>query len=205
MESLLGSSFIGFFIIRSFMRRGPFVIHCRFAIVWGLARILSCAVLRVTGMKELRGCSRFFNTVSLGPGGLMKRYCYGLLLVCFGLSIGGAVLGQAPPPQQPLANAAGNWTLYCKDPNGSTSTKYLDLQQRGMVITGHFKGPNQSGGVEGTIDEQHLVVRTKTREVLVFRGRVDGPRVDGVVQGNSFNGTFHDRGGTGSFQGQRSN
>ena len=37
---------------------------------------------------------------------------------------------------------AGNWTLYCKDPNGSTSTKYLDLRQNGTVITGHFKGPN---------------------------------------------------------------
>jgi hypothetical protein len=109
------------------------------------------------------------------------------------------------PSQQLPANAASNWTLYCKDPNGSTSTKYLDLQQKGTAITGHFKGPNQSGGVQGTIDVQHLVLRTKTREVLVLRGRVDGPRVDGVVQGNSFNGTFHNRGGTGSFQGVRSN
>ena len=73
------------------------------------------------------------------------------------------------------------------------------------MISGRFKGPNQSGGLEGTIDEQHLVVRTKTRDVLVFRGRVNGPRVEGVVQGNSYNGTFHDRGGTGSFQGVRSN
>jgi hypothetical protein len=96
---------------------------------------------------------------------------------------------------------AGKWTLYCKDPNGTTSAKYLELQQQGFVVKGHFKGPNQSGGVEGTIDEQHLVVRTKTRNMLTFRGRVDGPR----VQGNTFNGTFHDRGGTGSFQGQRSN
>jgi hypothetical protein len=135
----------------------------------------------------------------------VKRYCHGLLLMCFGLFLGSVALGQAPPPQRPQANVAGKWTLYCNDPNGSTSTKYLDLQQKGMVITGHFKGPNQSGGVEGTIDEQHLVVKTKTREVLVFRGRVDGPRVDGAVQGNAFNGTFHDRGGTGSFQGQRSN
>jgi hypothetical protein len=119
--------------------------------------------------------------------------------------VGGRVLAQAPPPQQLPANAAGNWTLYCKDPNGSTSTKYLELQQKGTVITGHFKGPNQSGGVQGTIDAQHLVVRTKTRDVLTFRGRVNGPRVDGVVQGNSFNGTFHDRGGTGSFQGVKSN
>jgi hypothetical protein len=39
--------------------------------------------------------------------------------------------------------------------------------------------------------------------VLVFRGRIDGPRMNGVVQGDTFNGTFHDRGGTGTFQGQR--
>jgi hypothetical protein len=69
----------------------------------------------------------------------------------------------------------------------------------------HFKGPNQSGGVQGTIEEQHIVVHTKTRDVLTFRGRVNGPRVGGVVQGNSIDGTFHDRGGTGSFQGVRSN
>ena len=114
-----------------------------------------------------------------------------------------AAWSQQAPPQQPPANVNGKWTLYCNDPNGSTSTKYLELQQEGTNVKGHFKGPNQSGGVEGTINEQHLVVRTKTREVLVFRGRIDGPRVNGVVQGSTFNGTFHDRGGTGTFQGQR--
>jgi hypothetical protein len=137
----------------------------------------------------------------------VKRLGRGIYVFCLGLILGvsGVVLAQAPPPQQQPANAGGNWTLYCKDPNGATSTKYLELQQEGTVIKGHFKGPNQSGGVEGTIDVQHLVVKTKTRDVLVFRGRVDGPRVGGVVQGNTFNGTFHDRGGTGSFQGVRSN
>lgn len=137
----------------------------------------------------------------------MKRFCYGIFLLCFVLIalMGSSALAQQPPAQQQPANVAGNWTLYCKDPNGSTSAKYLELQQKGSVISGHFKGPNQSGGVQGTIDEQHLVVRTKTRDVLTFRGRVEGPRVGGVIQGNSFNGTFHDRGGTGSFQGQRSN
>ena len=137
----------------------------------------------------------------------MKKYVYGIFLLCFGLMalIGTAASAQQPPPQQQPANAAGKWTLYCKDPNGSTSTKYLELEQKGTVISGHFKGPNQSGGVQGTIDVQHLVVSTKTRDVLTFRGRIDGPRVQGVVQGNTFTGTFHDRGGTGSFQGQRTN
>jgi hypothetical protein len=107
-----------------------------------------------------------------------------------------ATFAQQPPPQQQPANATGKWTLYCKDPNGSTSTKYLDLEQQGAVIKGHFKGPNQSGSVQGTIDREHLVVKTNTRNVLTFRGRVEG---------NKYTGTFHDRGGTGSFEGVRSN
>lgn len=137
----------------------------------------------------------------------MKRYCFRIFAVCFALAIfvGSLAFAQQPPEQRVPANVAGKWTLYCKDPNGSTSTKYLELQQKGSVISGHFKGPNQSGGVEGTIDGQRLVVHTKTRDVLTFGGRVDGPRVDGVVQGNSYNGNFHDRGGQGSFQGERSN
>jgi hypothetical protein len=107
-----------------------------------------------------------------------------------------AMLAQQPPPQQGPADVTGKWTLYCKDPNGSTSTKYLDLEQQGTVVKGHFKGPNQSGSVQGTIDRQHLVVKTNTRNVLTFRGRVEGSK---------YTGTFHDRGGTGSFEGVRSN
>ena len=132
----------------------------------------------------------------------MKKvsYCFAFLLL-FAIFYQ-AVWSQHPPSEKPPANVSGKWILYCKDPNGSTSSKYLDLEQDGTNIKGHFKGPNQSGGVEGTINEQHLVVRTKTRDVLVFRGRIDGPRVNGVVQGSTYNGTFHDRGGTGSFEGQ---
>lgn len=111
---------------------------------------------------------------------------------------------QQPPPQALPVSVVGKWILYCKDPNGTTSTKYLELTQEGTTIKGHFKGPYQSGGVEGTINVRHLVVKTNTRDVTVFRGRIDGPTVNGVVQGQSFNGTFHNRGGTGTFQGQLS-
>ena len=110
-------------------------------------------------------------------------------------------LAQQPPGNQPPANANGKWNFYCHDPNGSTSTKVIEIQQEGAQVKGHFKGPNQSGGIEGTINEQHIVFKTKTREILTFRGRIDGPRADGVVQGNKITGTFHDRGGTGTFEG----
>ena len=135
----------------------------------------------------------------------MKKQRYGFIYWCLLLILcqTAAAWSQQAPSEMPPVNVTGRWTLYCNDPNGTTSAKYLDLKQEGTSIKGHFKGPNQSGGVEGTIDMQHLVVRTKTRNVLVFRGRVDGARVDGVVQATTFNGTFHDRGGTGSFQGVR--
>jgi len=134
----------------------------------------------------------------------MRRHNYRLMFCWLLLSFCQvAAWAQQAPEAKPPANVTGKWTLYCNDPNGTTSSKYLDLKQEGTTIKGHFKGPNQSGGVEGTINERHLVVRTKTRDVLVFRGRIDGPIVNGVVQGNTFNGTFHDRGGSGTFQGQR--
>jgi hypothetical protein len=161
---------------------------------------------RVSGtMDERPELDRGWLQRSEWIGGRVKTYAYAVLLVCLGLIVGRTAFAQQLPPQQLPASVSGKWILYCKDPNRTTSAKYLDLQQKGSAITGHFKGPNQSGGVEGTINEQHLLVRTKTRVVLTFRGRVDGPRVQGVVQGTTFNGTFHDRGGTGSFQGQRSN
>ena len=134
----------------------------------------------------------------------MKKLSLGFICLLVLMTVGCAVgWSQQPPPDASSASVAGKWILYCNDPNGRTSTKYLDLTQQGTTVKGHFKGPNQSGGVEGTINVQHLVVRTKTNDVLVFRGRIDGPRVSGVVQGQTFNGTFHDRGGTGTFQGQR--
>lgn len=126
-------------------------------------------------------------------------FCF--MLIC--LLCGNKLQAQQAPQEAQPANVVGKWTLYCNDPNGTTSAKYLDLEQNGPSIKGHFKGPYQSGGVQGTINGQHLVVRTNTRGVLVFRGRIDGPRVNGVIQGNTFNGTFHTRNGTGSFQGQR--
>lgn len=111
------------------------------------------------------------------------------------------IVAQQAPSNQPPANAAGKWDFYCHDPNGTTSTKYIEVQQEGTQVKGHFKGPDQSGGIEGTINNQHIVFKTKTRDVLTFRGRIDGDRVDGVVQGNKITGTFHARRGTGTFEG----
>ncbi len=138
----------------------------------------------------------------------MRKYNARIMQLCFALLlvvVGGSAIAQEPPPQAPPASVAGNWTIYAKDPDGGTSTKFIRLNQNGSVLTGHFKGPHQSSGLEGTINEQHIVFKTTGRYVLTFRGRVDGPRAEGVVQGTSIQGTFHTRAGQGHWQAVRSN
>ena len=110
-------------------------------------------------------------------------------------------LAQQVPSDQPTAQASGKWNFNCHDPNGSTSTKYVEIQQNGSQVKGHFKGPSQFGRHRRHRQPPAHRLQDKDREVLVFRGRIDGQRVGGVVQGNKIAGTFHDRGGTGAFEG----
>ena len=83
------------------------------------------------------------------------RFSLGLFFLLLFFAASG-VSSQEPPSDKPPDNVAGKWTLYCKDPNGSTSTKWLEIKQDGNTLSGHFKGPNQSGGIEGTINLHHI-------------------------------------------------
>jgi hypothetical protein len=78
----------------------------------------------------------------------MKRVSYGFARLFLLTIFYQVAWSQQPPSEAPPANVAGKWILYCNDPNGTTSSKYLDLKQNGNA--------------------QHLVVRTKTRYVLMF-------------------------------------
>lgn len=89
------------------------------------------------------------------------------------LTLGNAVAQQLPQ-DRPTANVAGNWVIYTKGDDGKTGTHTVNLIQNGSTLTGHFKGPFQSGGIEGTVNVRHIVFKTKTRNVLTFRGMIDG-------------------------------
>jgi hypothetical protein len=52
--------------------------------------------------------------------------------------------------------------------------------------------------------QQHILFHTKTHTVLTFRGRVDGPRVEGTVQGGTISGTYRDEHGLGQWHAVRS-
>lgn len=127
----------------------------------------------------------------------MKVFRWKLILagvLFLSLLAGCVAVAQEAPSEEAPVDVSGKWTLYCNDPDGTTSTKYLDIKQDGETLSGHFKGPDTSGGIEGTIHGKHMLVRTKTRHVMAFRGRVDGDRMEG---------TFHAPKGEGTFQAVR--
>lgn len=132
----------------------------------------------------------------------MRNFGGKLLLVCFGLLF--LTLGSIATAQEPPANVAGNWTIHSRGPDGRERTQSMQIMQEGSVITGHYEGPGQHGELEGTINRQHILFRTKTHTVLTFRGRVDGPHTDGVVQGRTISGTYRDEHGAGHWNAVRS-
>ena len=100
------------------------------------------------------------------------------------------------PAQQPLptpsaVDVSGHWVISAKNWNGELDTKSVDLKQNGSEITGHFKGPYQSGGLAGSVNGHHIVFRTKTRNPLVFRGQVEGDTMQGNFHVLGKEGLFH--------------
>jgi hypothetical protein len=122
-----------------------------------------------------------------------RKYQFATLLFLL-FSLAARATAQEPLPSAAPVNVEGKWTISAKNPDGSVDTKYVELKQTGNTITGHFKGPNQSGGLQGTVNNHHIFFRTKTREPLGFRGQVNGDTIEG---------TFHTRRGTGEFHAYR--
>jgi|SRR5208283_1373435 len=100
-------------------------------------------------------------------------------------------VAQEPLPNQQPVNVTGHWIISAKNWNGELDTKTVDLQQNGSEITGHFKGPNQSGGLQGSVNGRHIVFHTKTRTVLTFRGQVEGDTMTGFFNVKGKKGEFH--------------
>jgi len=123
---------------------------------------------------------------------ITKFHLAALVLVLFAFA--GRATAQEPLPSAAPVNVEGKWTISAKNPEGTVDTKYVELKQNGNQITGHFKGPNQSGGLQGTVNGHHIFFRTKTRQPLGFRGQVNGDTIEG---------TFHTRRGTGEFHAVR--
>lgn len=91
------------------------------------------------------------------------------------------------------ANVSGTWTVLAK--NGRRSvTQTIVLQQDGGKVTGTFKGPRQSGTINGTISENEIKFHVTAKMPIDYTGTVDG---------DSMKGTLTSEGKTGDWNGTR--
>ncbi|MGB9510340.1 MAG: hypothetical protein WBU20_01530 [Candidatus Acidiferrum sp.] len=80
------------------------------------------------------------------------------------------------------ANVAGNWKISVSGDAGSAEQTII-LKQDGSKITGTFKGPRQSGPLQGTVDGNKISFHVATRVPLDYQGTVDGDTMNGTMTG----------------------
>jgi hypothetical protein len=94
-----------------------------------------------------------------------------------------AVAADAP------ANVAGAWDVNVSGAAGKTSQS-ISLKQDGGKITGTFKGPRQSGTIDGTVDGNTIKFHVTARIPLDYTGTVTGDSMKGTMSGRGQNGDW---------------
>ncbi|HUN60454.1 MAG TPA: hypothetical protein VMU53_00605 [Candidatus Sulfotelmatobacter sp.] len=93
-----------------------------------------------------------------------------------------SVAGDAP-------NVAGTWNISVTGDAGSAQQTVV-LKQDGSKITGTFKGPRQSGRLEGSIDGNQISFHVSTHVPLDYKGTVDGETMKGTMTGKGKTGSW---------------
>jgi hypothetical protein len=87
------------------------------------------------------------------------------------------------------ANVAGNWNVDVSDGSRKT-TQTITLKQDGGTVTGTFKGPRQSGTIDGTVDGKNIKFHVTARIPLDYTGTVDGDTMKGTMSGRGQQGDW---------------
>ncbi len=117
-------------------------------------------------------------------------------IILLGTVCGISYAQQSMLDQTPV-NLTGTWSVYANNiDKAGSSLKTLTITQDGNIITGRFKGPNQSGKIQGWVNGNHFEISTDTRTVLTFRGD---------LQNNMLNGLYGINGRHAEFRGERTN
>jgi hypothetical protein len=108
-----------------------------------------------------------------------------VFFLCLLFTIPCALTSAADAP----ANVAGTWTIAVSGETGSASQTIV-LKQEGSKITVSFKGPRQSGDLEGTVDGNKIAFHVKTPVPLNYVGTVDGDTMKGTLSAHGKSGDW---------------
>jgi hypothetical protein len=95
----------------------------------------------------------------------------------------------AAAAQDKTANVAGAWTIDVTR-GGVNAKQSITLTQGGGKITGTFKGPRQSGTIDGMVDGNNVKFHVTAQAPLDYSGTVDGDTMSGTMSGNGKTGTW---------------
>ena len=87
------------------------------------------------------------------------------------------------------ANVAGNWSVEVSDGSRKT-TQTIVLKQDGATLTGTFKGPRQSGTIDGSVDGKNVKFHVMARIPLDYTGTADGDSMKGTMSGRGQQGNW---------------
>jgi hypothetical protein len=117
---------------------------------------------------------------------MQNRISVGKVLAIFMLL---AVVASAAAAQDKPANVAGGWTVNVSGDTGNAKQTIV-LTQDGGKITGAFKGPRQSGTIDGTVDGNNIKFHVTAGIPLDYTGTVDGDSMSGTLTGRGKTGNW---------------
>ena len=78
------------------------------------------------------------------------------------------------------SNVAGTWTITVQL-TGRTATQTVDLKQDADKLTGTFKGPEQTGTLDGTVVGNAVKFHVTARFPMDYEGTADGDNMKGTL------------------------
>jgi hypothetical protein len=99
-----------------------------------------------------------------------------------------AAFGLAFAADEP-ANVAGTWNITASGEAGNASQTIV-RKQEGNKITGTFRGPRQSGTLEGAVLGNKISFHVNTRIPLDYQGTVDGDNMNGTLTTHGKSGAW---------------
>jgi len=86
-------------------------------------------------------------------------------------------------------NVAGTWMVTASS-GRRKAQQTLVIQQDGAKITGTFKGPRQSGTIEGSVTGNSINFHVTAKAGLDYTGTVDRDSMKGTLSGEGKNGEW---------------
>jgi hypothetical protein len=114
---------------------------------------------------------------------VMVRTRFSAFVLLVSLMIACAAVADTP------ANVSGVWEVSVTGASGKAS-QTISLKQDGAKITGTFKGPRQSGNIDGTVDGNNIKFHVTARIPLDYLGTVSGDAMKGTMSGRGQNGDW---------------